>query len=1093
MNGTVTVFTPCDVVPVRVEYAIGEGMSPMEEGVLRAVVEGFDTVGELNALLGLGERLTLDIVSDLWRRSYLTLDFTSGTMCPSLDVRKAVLDDDLSKLKGAERGNEVRHVMVEKLTGYVLPAKDGIRKVRDGRLIVQVGSDDGWTDDLSGADVARALDEEESKKGYADDESMWTRRRRVVSAYRVPTRLSAGHEQRWLPLDVRVSIDPDNEDLQIVVAPGPALPADRRDAAARRIKRYVEEFPDSEFARHLRGQGSTQYEDPRPVEELLDRLERRVAKARTEPAGTRTAFHGDLTAEARVVHELLRHRIRSEVHTRLVAGEAEHRATMLEIIKDARKQIVLACPGIRRNSLQPLIEPLRAALDQGVQVAIVWGSQRDRELDDWVRNALTDLRRGSDGTATHSRLVWSPLPSRTNARLVIADNRRALVTGAALLDGSIGDLQLGVDLGALAGAPSCEPIEALLRAMVRTMPEYRLSQSVFVQSSEFGPPDQSPADSDELTMPLPPHDREGGEVADSAVLAWANAWTNIVHILRGMLTQRSAPWAEVIEGAEHTAVLWRMLRGSQDRIMIGSRQLAAQVVTPRFVDALRSQLNQGARVELRYQRSGEGDQAGPLHELTRERGARVRVERMSAAPNVLATDHELVVTSYDLLALNSLSDRSVRQPFRSELGVRIVGADQAEQVLDLFDGQRRRAERQSPVREPVETLPPELLPTSGGLDLLNQLAAEPDGSLLVDHVFAAVATSVCPADLLDELKALHPGEAVLRAAAAALVRHDGVTDDEREPWLKHLTLDQWRQSAFAGAAILRRAVADQAWQPTSWLCTVAAAHRTRWSPLTVYDSVTDDLTHGEAAALLCIASTDLILGPADGEITDGSAPMLQEALELLPALGAPWNELADAATEYWQRFSAPVPLDEIIRATDHALADQEVQKMWLQLQNRYTHAARTSFDFANGQRLHGRLFHVDGAFGQIQTLAERRNVDGLRGWLEEHAGRNASDLIDEASAEALPRGGSVHSRRRRNYEQRLDAIIAAARRVDELAGARRHVEETGWVEDVKPLAAILSGLQTALDRAAAATGEPERQLIIAALDALKPLARWGQK
>ncbi|WP_103347589.1 hypothetical protein [Amycolatopsis sp. CA-128772] len=1093
MNGTVTVFVPCDVVPVRVEYALGEGLSPMEEGVLRAVVDKFDTIGELNALLGLGERLTLDIVSDLWRRSYLTLDFTKGTMCPSADVRKAVQDNDLSQLQGAERGNEVRQVMVEKLTGFVLPAKDGTRKVRDGRLIVQVGSDDGWADDLSGADVARALDEEEGKRGNADDESGLTRRRRVVSAYRVPARLGAGQEQRWLPLDVRVSIDPDTEDLQITVAPGPALPADRRDGAARRIKRYIEEFPDSEFARHLRGRGDAQYEDPRPVEELLDRLERRVAKARTEPAGTRTAFHSDLAAEARVVHELVRHRIRSEVRARLVVGEADHLATTLELIKDARKQIVLASPDIRRYSLQRLIEPLREALEQGVQVAIVWGFQRDSKLDDWVKNVLADLRRGSDDTGTHPRLVWSSLPSRTNARLVIADDRRALVTGAALLDGPIGDGQLGVDLGAVAGTAECEPIEALLRGMVRAMPEYRLSQALLVRSSEFRPPDPNDPEPEELAVPQPPHDREGGEVADSAVLAWANTWSNVVHALRGMLTQRAAPWAEVIEDGEHSAALWRVLRSSQKRVMIGSRQLAAQVVTLRFVDAVRAQLDRGTRVDLWYQRSGEGDQAGPLHELGRDGGSLIRVERMSRAPRVLATDQECIVTSFDLLALNSRPDRGVRQPFRSELGVRIVGADQAAQVLDLFDGRQRQPELVTPVRQPAKRSSPDIPWASGGQGLLNQLAGEPDESRRVDQVFAAVAASARPLDLLNELASVHPGEAVLRSAAAALVRHDGVTDAERVPWLKHLTLDQWRHGAFVGAAVLRRAVPDPDWQPAPWLCAVAAAHRTRWSPQTVYDNVTDGLSAGENAALVSVAATDLVLGPIDGETTGGLASMLPEALELLPDPGAPWDELARAATEYWQRFSAPVPIDEIMRATDHARADEEVARMWSQLLTRHTHAARTSFDFANGLRLHGRLFHADGVFGEIQTLAERRDVAGLRAWLAEHAGQDASDLIDEASAEALPRGGSVHSRRRRNYEQRLDAIIAAAQRVDELAQTRRHAEEAGWVEDVKPLAAALAQLQPALDQAAAAAGEPERRLIVAALNALKPLARWGEK
>ncbi|OLF14879.1 phospholipase D-like domain-containing protein [Actinophytocola xanthii] len=1089
MSEPTTVYVPCDVIPVRAEFSYGSGLSPMEESTLRAVVAGFDAVAELSSLLGLGERLTLDLISDLWHRGYLLLDFSRGTLQPSAQVRQAVLADDLSELHGAERVDEQRMIMVEKLTGHVLSVRRGRKHVRDNRFVVPIDVNGGWAEQVTGAQLAAVLDEEESQT-TTDLSAPPTRQRQVVSVHRLPVGVQTAIEQRWLPVEIRVGVDPDTEGILVSVS-GTTLPADRRTEAGRRITRLLEEYSDSTFARYLRGRATRRYEDPRSLEVQLERLEKRAARAVTAPAGTRTAYHRELSSEARQVYGLLQQRVRSEVDARLVGGRDEQLAAVLALIESARQQIVLVSPQIQRDGLLPLIEPLRAALKDGRQVAIVWGSRRDDQLDSWVRTALMDLRGAAGRDATNLRMVWTPRPARMNARLAIADDRRAIITGAPLLDPQRDRRQLGVELTAPDGGMACEPIESLLRWVARAMPEYRLGQALYVRHSEFTQQADDSGAAELVSFPDPPLDRQGDEVADSAVLAWGEAWVGVAASFRERLAARHRVWAEILEDGAHREALSRLLREPRQRITVSSVRVSAQVITPRFVATLRNQAEAGARISLTHRRSAENDPAGPLHELSRAFPNRVRIERISTSAPVMAGDDETVVTSFDLLSLGASSTVRSRYPFGSELGVRIVGAELAALVHQIIANSAGTPADDGPGEgDPAETGPSRHVPASGAQRLLNDFAAA-DGPDQARRVRDAVAGSADPIALLDELEHVRPGRTVLRLAAAALVcRHDLRELAATQRWLQWLVLDQWRAGLFPAAAVLRQVLPDTGWSPRPVLATMAAAHRTRWSPHAVYAAVVDGLQDKEKSAIVAVGVTDLLLGTDD--MDQLAVGKLNDALELLEGVQSPWDGLAAAASRYWDTYHKPVPLRHILEADDNSRLDDELAAAWQQLTTALLHAARTTFDFDNGQKIHGRLFHPDGVFGGMGAIAEAHDGAALRSWLDVHGGRGASGLIDQATREALPRGGSLHSRRRRSYEQRLAAVLTAARLVRELSAAQTNAPDSNWVDDARPVARELAGLWPSLVSATDETEEPERYLIRSALKTLEPVARWGE-
>jgi hypothetical protein len=556
-----------------------------------------------------------------------------------------------------------------------------------------------------------------------------------------------------------------------------------------------------------------------------------------------------------------------------------------------------------------------------------------------------------------------------------------------------------------------------------------------------------------------------------------------------MLAARTRPWAEVLADSEHSDASWRVLRTPRQRIAIGSRTLNAQVVTPRFVAAVRQQIADGAIVDLRYQRSGEGEDSGPLSTVRSLDPLRARVERVSSAPGAMASDGETVVSGFDLLSSVAHTKGATNQPYRLELGVRVVGAGLAARVHDLFAGATPGELAEPEPRTPAG-MSTVLLRPSGAQLLLNQLAETEDEPARLDLVRSAVAGSANPLELVAELDHMRPGDVLLRTAVAALVERADLSQAERVPWIKHLVLDQWRSGSFVSAAMLRRVVPDESWSPRPWLTALAAAHRTPWSPRAVEAGLVDDLRPAEAATIAAVAAVDLLLWPADG-VVDETVAALADSLELLSGVPKPWDRLAALALDYWTEHRAPVPLRDILRIIDHSRLDDVVAKAWQHLEERHKHAAGTSFDFVNGQRVHVRLFQTDGVFGQLEAVVGRRDAEALQKWLGDHGGTEPGVLIDRASSEALPRGGVIHSKRRRGYEQRLTMVADAARRVDELTSARSAREDSGWIDDVRPLGAALVELWPLLTAAVARTGEPERRLITAVLEALEPVKQWG--
>ena len=292
---TAEVYLPCDVSQVRVKLGFGDTLSPLEEAALRVIAELSSPspedvpddlrradVQEVATLLGLGYRVVLDLIHDLWRAGYLVVDFASNSIGLSADVRKALEAGQLSKLRGAEAEERTAELMVERLTGYVMPSHGPFAPANQ-QLAVRFLEEDSAVTDALQADIQQAIRD-------------WLRRERgrrqlrVLSVRSAPADRSAKTGRRWYPLTIQAELNPDSDRLVITVT-DQHFPADRRDRAADRLTRLAEENPQDAWVDAATQQGGAVASTPPPVEELIDRLDARIAEGMGLPAGRRRAEH----------------------------------------------------------------------------------------------------------------------------------------------------------------------------------------------------------------------------------------------------------------------------------------------------------------------------------------------------------------------------------------------------------------------------------------------------------------------------------------------------------------------------------------------------------------------------------------------------------------------------------------------------------------------------------------------------------------------------------------------------------------------------------------------------------------------------------
>ncbi|GGV44172.1 hypothetical protein GCM10010182_80880 [Actinomadura cremea] len=1137
MTGSaVTVYVPCDVVEVQVRVGYGDSLSAMEEVVLRAVHAGQDDVAQLAEALGLARRLVNDFVYDLWRQDHLVIDPTRRTVRVSSHVARCLDAGRPEILQGGEASPEARKLMVDQLTGWVRPAV-GRTKPGEGRLAVPVDGGERRLQDAAQADVLTALNASSRRHGghrSAGSENERDRggtpiggRTRSVRSFRIPPRdLQPASGQRWSELKVRPTWDEESERLVITVVDD-TYPAQLREPASERLTRLAAESPTRPIFIELRKRAESRLLEPPSAESVLGRLEQRTGGAADIPAGQRGTSHEHLKAEADRLDGLLRARVDRETPAEIVGGD-EQRNLMVRLIREARTQLVIAGPWLAYDAISAVLDELVRAADRGVAIVLLWGPDFDTQFEDQqerVRNALYDLQREvPDGP--RRRVVLPEVGVGTHAKLLLADDRAALVTSRNLLSSDGRYAELGVLLRAAEGAESV-PIGELLRWARTSAPSHDLAQLLTVRHADFASAtrlrDEEPSEPEpEIQRPIADIEPPGEEEANSAtVRIWADRWKAYVRECRDFLASRTLPDVRVVADATHRDLLWVALRRSTYRLVIASDGVSAEVVDDRFITALRGCLERGISTTLVYGQRNSSGRALALSRLEELRAEFPRLLQLNGPEGtgqardnhakVLVWDDEAVIGSFNYL---SFEGRYGRQRLASELSLRLIGRRSADAAASACGA----AEVSRPPAGEPSAGPP--VPPSAAYIAAQRIDAATDSPHPAPIVRDALAEAPDPWQVLDVLDdamfsdadgdedaegGTEPGAGsrdLLRIAVArCLSEHsrqaDGTVADR---WLSWLINDRWQAGAFVEAAVLRRTLAAPSVRPRSAFALLAAAHRT---PVFVrsLEEVAFGLDREERIAGIAAAVGGVLLLGSDqalavlelwSDALGAEAPTTwpNEAAETWTGT---WRELAKNVRAYWHGAYQPVPLNALRDDIGGAQLERSQVEAWHDLDQLLENASSTTFNSTVGSRTHRGLFSVSsGEFAQLREIVGNRSEAALRQWLNTLPTRDMNEFVIAASNRLVPGRESLLGSHLRRFVDRVEPVVRQAERVVEECARNGGTGGAGIPPGTGELARWLGMYWADLEESGEHLPPAEARLTREFLTELEDLVNWGE-
>ncbi|TLP57840.1 hypothetical protein [Microbispora triticiradicis] len=1010
MTASLTIYIPCDVGQVRVRMGYGSTLSPVEATALRVIHALTGTtheaaqIKELSTVLGLGERVALDLVHDLWRHGHVTIDFALGTLELSEDTRRRLQDGQLHTLQSLDSEERTVDLMVERLTGHVMPATDGAWQPQDGRLAVRHAATDTRLEAVAQPALLSAVNLALSRTGRNRSSEPALRveerpGRRVLSIRTLPQDTRTATGRRWYALDVRPEIN-DLTGALIVTVVDRRFPAARRELASARLTELAEEFRREAFATQLRTVATTRLGDP-PLEEALARIAEKARGLAEVPGTQRRDRHDDLTEDAAQIVEMIGHRRTREVEHQVIAGADAHEEAMASLIEEAERQIVLVCPWIKEAAWSRVEPQLRAAVARNVQVVVVWGIKHGEKLDDPVDNALDSLVRQSIRTP----VIRSRISARTHVKAIVCDDRKALVTSRNFLSAGGPRREVGLLISNPEGGAS-EAVRDLLGWVRAAVPEGPLSRMVLHQADRFpGPalePPQPPA------LPERPPDGDDPRYA-AALAAWRMAWIACADRLAAEADAGKRPYARLVEDGAHRELLWRALREARRRLVITSEKIRDEVLDGRLEAALVDCLKRGVQVTIGFNlRSGAA--ASRLLALEGTNPG-LHLSPADSHCKVLVWDDEAVVGSFNFLSYAGYGTIGGRHQQRSELSLRLTGAAVADGIAKAAGEPSEVTKRVSGVSlaraSVVDTGPLQCaqrilnrIPVLGlGAAVRSELDAMPNPWPVLDHL---------------------PAGPEWQAAAAFCLSHNAGHHGVR----RALVQDLWDHGLFAEAGILDT-------DPPQIPRELAALGRSL--------EADDDRALAEAAVMLGEVERTAVLAVAVARtLTRGSDQAAELLTSLSPADG-PWERLATLVHDHHVRTYGANPA-ELIRAATAGRDHMDLSNAWTELDLTVTRQRPAISNHPIASKVHAALFKVSGVFGRISAATVKRDLPALTEALKEFPDRGESrtveKMVDHVWKESAPQADLLYGGPRSAYLPRLTELVRAARRVVELARAR---------------------------------------------------------
>lgn len=994
-----TVVLPCVSFPVKVRLVARSGtLTPIEFLGLRAIGQGIDDVDSLSQVIGLGTRPTLDLIYDFWLKGHVVVDTTQGRVRLARNVAVAAENGRLAELETAENSIEKVSLVQELVSGSILPLAGGHSIEGPPSSLVPTERSGLVLDGVTRVELLDAVQREVQRQSKQRERDLVVQEAWVEPHHLISTLEAAPLERRYLSLLADVQLDPDSGRLLFDIIDAPDLTPSVRRSVARGLSLLAERLPRHLFFKRLRQELERipTTEPDAPQEDALARLKRAVSALGATDPGVLASRHEQLVEHFDDACEEVRAGSSTEARVRLVAGYESQEVEIRRLITSAERQLVLGNPWVTFDALldpSPTMEEswfdlIQSALARGVSIFLLWGISPDAKLDRRVRSALLDLSAKYPG-----RLVHSPKSSTIHAKLVVRDAHEALITSFNYLNPprTRNSLELGVLVTGWVHNEAPAAVLDLLEWCRDRFPEYQAAQRMLLLPTDLGAVESAPPMLPRI--PEPPGPGPGslgtaGGVSSAAILHWAQSWHAVAEQLRhARSAYRHA--VELVVDREHREALWRALRESRARLAVLSDRLSVDVVTDRFIRALRTRLDDGVSSVFLFRREGASDRDdGPASRL-REEARRVPslchlVEAQSHA-KVLVSDDEVLIGSFNFLSYGGDYGSGSRE--RSELSIRVRNAETTEETLAILGAQWPGSFTLLVDRRPPPTENPTTLPHVPRLQPLFQVMQDPNGGgEEVLRWFEDVKEPWRDVEGLE--KAGVPPDALYRAAAAALAGAANVNDHEALAWRAKLALWRWQELDFVGSALLVPDAGHGEGGLAPWLARLGAFVAGAGALEVVLPSSMSEVSIAEAtsaASLLAVAI-----------LQQGGESTLLDILErLAPRLTQPAAAWPAAIRGFHGQIFQPLPMDLLRRMANDEQHKVETTAAKSAFARDLATAENVGFRFQVGEHTWQRLKQPGQLLGELRLAHDTNDPVRLERYLAEHG--DPERLMDEAS------------------------------------------------------------------------------------------------
>ncbi|MFA5963747.1 MAG: hypothetical protein WC804_06985 [Sphingomonas sp.] len=471
----VSIWVPCEPFEVTLS-ADNDGPTSIEKAVLLLLSHRTDqTLQDVLDFLGLGERLTMDLITELWRRGYILVDTVTDRIQIEPSWRSLVTHGEWSKIKTAHTRSETVSLMRELVSGQIVGDRSSDAAPAPGAGAPMLVSAT-LQEVVGNRDVALA-----ALNHLNPNSPLRSRSRNLTAKLLSADRSVQSRRLGWLRLDFEATLDSDSANSLTIhsLSRGDSALARLGPGIARALTDWAVENTDEPLVRNLAKKAKRRSARPSPslasrVHALLERIEATLAAPVAQQNQLEAWVESLMAIEADI--EAVRE---AGGVTNLHCGEAAHTWFRDVAIQGFEHQLAIMVPTLDFAGLSACNDAIVSRLASApvdASMFLLWGGGRLQQLPPACHNLLGNMASESR-SAEGPRLRFADRSSRIASTMAVADGQRIFYASASPLDSRSATGGFAFVLDVMSG-PHSAMARRLLEIARNRSPDYDMAETI---------------------------------------------------------------------------------------------------------------------------------------------------------------------------------------------------------------------------------------------------------------------------------------------------------------------------------------------------------------------------------------------------------------------------------------------------------------------------------------------------------------------------------------------------------------------------------------------------------------------------------------